>query len=154
MTKQLKIDEILEFHNCIIEIIKKYQFRDRNEMTCHGISVSQCYVLETIYSYGELTMKDLAKRMHLAVSTITRITDQLEKKKYVVRNKNPADLREKYLKLTEKGKKIFLKSWQNVFDSEKEILQKIKPENRKELINLLKELNRSVDIWQSSCKTK
>ncbi len=146
--------ETKEFHDTIISLIKKYQFRDRNEITCYGISVSQCYILETLYSHGSMTMKEIAKSMHLAISTITRLVDQLEKKKYVVREQNPDDLRERRLKLTNEGKDIFLRSWDAVFESEKMIFEKIKPEHRQILINLLKELNNSVDHWQKSCRIK
>ena len=146
--------ETKEFHDTIISLIKKYQFRDRNEITCYGISVSQCYILETLYSSGSMTMKELAKSMHLAISTITRLIDQLENKRYVVREHNPNDLRERRLRLTKDGENIFLKSWNAVFESEKMIYEKIKPEHRELLINLLKELNSSVDHWQNSCKIK
>ena len=146
--------DVEEFHNTIIDLIKKYQFRDRNEVACMGMSVSQCYILETLYFHGSMNMKDLACKMHLAISTITRIVDQLERKKYINRLRNENDLREKFISLTKSGEKIFLKSWENVFKSEKKIFEKIKPEHRKPMLDLLKELNKSVDFWQCSCKTK
>lgn len=146
--------ETKEFHETIISLIKKYQFRDRNEITCYGISVSQCYILETLYSHSNMTMKDVAASMHLAISTITRLIDQLEKKGFVIREQNPDDLRERRLSLTKEGEDIFLRSWNAVFESEKKIFEKIKPEHRLILINLLKELNSSVDHWQNSCKVK
>jgi len=154
MTPRSFTQDVKEFHNTIIEIIKKYQFRDRNEITCYGISVSQCYILETLYSHGSMTMKDLSCKMHLAISTITRVVDQLEKNKYVIRAQDKIDTRKRNIKLTKKGENIFLKSWESVFESEKEIFERIKPEHRKLLINLLKDLNKSVELWQNSCKVK
>jgi DNA-binding MarR family transcriptional regulator len=144
--------DVEEFHNSIVELIKKYQFRDRNEITCFGISVSQCYVLETLHFHGAITMNKLAEQMHLSISTITRVVDQLEGKKLVTRKQHPGDSRSRIIKLTPKGEKVFLQSWANVFESEKKIFENIKPEHRKVLLSLLKDLNHSVDQWQNTCK--
>ncbi|MEE9449644.1 MAG: MarR family transcriptional regulator [Ignavibacteriaceae bacterium] len=146
--------DVEEFHKSIIELIKKYQFRDRNEITNFGISVSQCYVLETLHFQGPLIMKKLAEQMHLTISTITRVVDQLERKNLVRRKQHPEDSRVRMIKLTSKGEKVFLKSWANVFESEKKIFENIKPGHRKVLLLLLKDLNNSVDQWQSTCKIK
>lgn len=146
--------DVEEFHNNIVELIKKYQFRDRNEITCCGISVSQCYVLEALHFQGAITMNKLAQQMHLSISTITRVVDQLEGKKLVTRKQHPKDSRARIIKLTPKGEKVFLQSWTNVFESEKKIFENIKPEHRKVLLSLLKDLNHSVDQWQNSCKIK
>ena len=147
-------EDVIEFHNTLIDLIKKYQFRDRNQGTCYGISVSQCYILETLNSFGGLTMNELATKMHLDISTVSRIVENLLVKKLVTKNKGLDDQRIRRLMLTEKGKELFLKSWTEVLASEKRIIEKIKPENRRELIDLLKELNRSVDSWQKSCNIK
>jgi DNA-binding MarR family transcriptional regulator len=143
--------DVEKFHSLIIELIKKYQFRDRNEVTAWGISVSQCYVLETLHFKGALTMKNLAEQMHLTISTITRLVDQLERKKLVKREQDPTDLRVRLITLTTKGESVFLKSWKNVFESEKRIFNNIMPEHRKVLLVLLKDLNGAVDEWQCSC---
>ena len=146
--------DVEEFHNSIIDLIKKYQFRDRNEVTTYGISVSQCYVLETLHFNKGLTMKQLANQMHLTISTITRVVDQLERKKLIERRQDDKDLRIRRIVLTPKGEEIFLKSWTNVFESEKKIFENIRPDHRKVLLSLLKDLNDSVDQWQDTCKIK
>ena len=101
--------DVEEFHNSIVELIKKYQFRDRNELTSFGISVSQCYVLETLHFQGALTMKKLAEQMHLTISTITRLVDQLEEKKLVTRKQHHEDSRIRMIRLTAKGRGQFEK---------------------------------------------
>jgi DNA-binding MarR family transcriptional regulator len=151
---KIRDQDIIEFHKTIMDLIKKYQFRNRNQITCYGISVSQCYILETLYTYGPLTMKELAKKMHLDISTITRVVKHLVNKKLVTKNQGLDDLRIRRLILTENGKDLYMTCWKSVFESEKKILEKIKPESRGALIGLLKELNRSVDQWQQSCKVR
>jgi MarR family transcriptional regulator, 2-MHQ and catechol-resistance regulon repressor len=144
--------QVESFHQQIVELIKRYQFRDRDRILCHGISVSQCYVLETLRSNGTLTVNELANKMYLSISTITRVVDQLVKKQYVTRQEDTADRRVRVLALTKAGEVIFQKSWGNVFESEKQILQNFPPENREMLIDFLQKLNQSVESWQNSCQ--
>jgi hypothetical protein len=35
------------------ELLRKFQMRDRNEITCCGVSVSQCYTLDLLAGYGK-----------------------------------------------------------------------------------------------------
>jgi DNA-binding MarR family transcriptional regulator len=58
------------------------------------------------------------------------------------------------LKLTEAGEEIFQKSWGNVFESEKQILENFPHENREMLIDFLQKLNQAVESWQNSCQVE
>lgn len=152
MGQKNTIDEqVQRFHNEIVEVIKKYQFRDRNQMTCCGISVSQCYVLESLHRHGSLTMQRLAEKLHLKISTVTRIVEQLVKKGYATREEGENDRRFRLIKLTPDGLAVFHEAWQNVFESEKMILEQFPPESRELLIRFLRELSQAVTGWQSCC---
>jgi DNA-binding MarR family transcriptional regulator len=144
--------QVTEFHEQIVDLVKKYQFRDRDQVLNCGISVSQCYILETLHTHGALTVGEIAKKMYLSISTVTRVVDQLVKKKYVVREEGSKDHRVHFTKLTATGEKIYQQSWQNIFQSEKMILENFEPENRAMLIDFLKKLNAAVQQWQNQCK--
>ena len=144
-------DQAEKFHYEIVELIKKYQFRDRNRMTCCGVSVSQCYVLETLHRFGPLTMNDLADKMYLKISTMTRVVEQLVIKGYATREEDNKDRRFRRIRLTENGEKVYKASWENVFGSEKTILNHFPPEQRETLIQFLRQLNRAVEEWRSCC---
>jgi len=146
--------QVADFHKQIVELVKKYQFRDRDQILSHGISVSQCYILETLYSHGSITVGLLAEKMYLSISTITRVVDQLVKKGYVKREQDTNDRRIHVNKITKAGEKVYLKSWENIFESEKAILNNFNPEQRALLIDFLKKLNQSVSEWHNSCKVK
>lgn len=143
--------QVEQFHREMVELIKKYQFRDRNEMTCCGMSVSQCYVLETLHRCGPLTMNALAEKMYLKISTMTRVVEQLVIKKYVTRVEDVKDRRFRHIQLTKEGEAAFDASWKNVFASEKTILENFPEAQRDMLIQLLKQLNRAVEDWRSCC---
>jgi hypothetical protein len=36
--------------------VSVYQFRDRDRICCHDVSVTQCYALETIVEHGPLRL--------------------------------------------------------------------------------------------------
>ena len=97
------------FHHEMVALVKKYQFRDRNEITCCGVSVSQCYVLELLHFEGALTMQKLAEQMHLSVSTITRVVEGLVKKGYVHREEDAKDRRVRRVRLTGEGEPAIVK---------------------------------------------
>ncbi|MFC2134752.1 MarR family winged helix-turn-helix transcriptional regulator [Bacteroidota bacterium] len=150
VTKQ----QVEGFHNEIVELIKKYQFRDRNEMVCCGVSVSQCYVLETLHRNGPMPMQKLAKKMHLSISTITRVVEPLVKQKFISREEDPGDHRVRVMKLTKAGEQIFLQTWNKVFESEKIILENFPEEHRDMLVEFLKKLNQAFGNWQECCSKK
>ena len=152
MSQKTTDNQILQFHRQIVELIKKYQFRDRNQICCFGISVSQCYVLETLHTHGALTMNELAKKMYLKISTMTRVVEQLVKKKYVRREEGLNDRRVRFINLTKQGRAIYKKAWENIFESEKMILKNIPSEHKAVLIDALKKLNQAVSSWQSCCE--
>ena len=147
-------EQVERFHHEIVELIKKYQFRDRNEMCCHGISVSQCYTLETLHRFGPLSMQILANKMHLSISTVTRVVKPLVKQQLISREEDPNDHRVRVMKLTKEGEEIFLKTWSNVFTSEKIILENFPQEQREILIELLQKLNKAFGNWKSCCIKK
>ncbi|MCP4723581.1 MAG: MarR family transcriptional regulator [bacterium] len=145
MSDKNKYDKQIEiFHKEIVELVKKYQFRDRNQVICCGVSVSQCYILETLNTYGSMNVQDLADKMHLKISTITRVLDQLVKKEFVTRIQDPKDMRYRLVELTKEGRKIHNKLWSTVFASEKAIFDDIEPENREVVLDLLRKLNCSL----------
>ncbi len=152
MNQKTTDNQILQFHQQIVELIKKYQFRDRNQICCFGISVSQCYILETLHTHGPLTMNELAKKMYLKISTITRVVEQLVKKNYVKREEGLNDRRVRLINLTNEGKAIYKKAWENIFESEKVILKSIPSEHKTVLIDVLRKLNQAVSSWQSCCE--
>lgn len=137
-----------ELHQIVTELVKKYQFRDRHEICCYGISVSQCYALEAISRRGQITMGELAGQLHLTVSTMTRIVDQLVAKGLVKRWFDPNDRRVCCVALTASGRKLIEQIRGELLATEKEILKGIRPEARTELLSALKQLSGAVDRWR------
>ena len=101
------IDEAAErLHRLTKELIRRYQFRDWNQICCYGISISQSHILDVLAEAGDLTMQQLARRMFKSVSTMTRVVAQLVKRGHVTRRKDPEDGRVVRVAITPQGKAI------------------------------------------------
>ena len=88
------------------ELVRGYQFRDRESICCHGVSVSQCYTLDALDRNGPLSMGALAAQLHVEISTMTRIVDYLVKNKLATRVTGPNDRRVCQVKIIAKGRSL------------------------------------------------
>ncbi len=138
-------------HRATKELIKRYQFRDRNQICCHGLSVSQCYVLDALAEEGDLTMQRLAGQMHLAVSTMTRVVAQLVRRGYARRRRDPEDGRVVHVTITPRGKEIMAAINRSLLESQKAILKALPPHQWGGAIAVVEALGRGVREWQAAC---
>jgi MarR family 2-MHQ and catechol resistance regulon transcriptional repressor len=97
-----------QLHKAVKGLVQKYQCRDRNDICCYGISVSQCYTLDTIEEHGTWPMQALAEQLRLAISMVTRIVDQLVDKGLVEHQSALWDRRVCQVWLTEAGTRLFV----------------------------------------------
>jgi MarR family 2-MHQ and catechol resistance regulon transcriptional repressor len=136
-------------HRAVSELVRRYQFRDRNEICCFGISVSQCYALEALGQASELTMGALASQMRLSVSTMTRVVDQLVKNGLVRRTIGREDHRVCCVGPTPAGRGLLARISAELLDSERAILEGIPAEHRESVIHALEELASAIDRWRA-----
>jgi DNA-binding MarR family transcriptional regulator len=146
---QVRDDELRSFHSAFTELVRKYQFRDRCETACHGLSVSQCHALEELAEAGSLRMGELASRLHLSVSAVTRVADQLVAKELVVRMADPDDRRANRLKPSPAGVALFERIRSELLRWQREVLEEHPPQVRKALVECLEQLAQAVDRWRS-----
>lgn len=86
-----------------------FQFRDRDRICCHDVSVTQCYALEALAVHGELTLNQLAAELYLDKSTASRVVDALVAKGYAGRRPHPEDGRAVQLTVTRAGRRLYEK---------------------------------------------
>src|SRR3954471_19691041 len=82
-----------DLHTAVADLVRVYQFRDRDRICCHDISVTQCYALETLVEHGPLRLGALAERLFLDKSTTSRVVRALVKKGYVQHGTDKDDAR-------------------------------------------------------------
>jgi len=133
------------------DLLRKFQMRDRNEITCCGVSVSQCYTLDTLGEHGEMSMVQLARKMFLDKSTMTRVVDGLIERALVERRFDDKDRRVIYIALTVAGRKVLEGIRRQQMGSLRLILERIPITERQKLLEGLEIFSSAVQDWWNTC---
>jgi len=138
-------------HRLTKDLIRRYQFRDWNQICCYGISISQSHILDTLAEEGDLSMQQLARRMFKSVSTMTRVVAQLVRRGYVKRRQVPEDRRVVHVSITPQGKAIVGAVNRDLIETQKAILQAIPAQQWEGAFKMLEALARGARRWQETC---
>ena len=138
-------------HRLSQELIRRYQFRDWNQICCYGISISQSHILDVLAMEGDLTMQQLARRMFKSVSTMTRVVAQLVRRGYVKRRQDPADRRVVHVSITPQGKAIVAAIGRDLIETQKAILQAVPRDQWDGAFAVLEALATGARRWQEAC---
>src|SRR5215207_9105199 len=125
-------DEVLAVHEALSDLVRVYQFRDRDRICCHDVSVTQCYALEALVRRGPSTLNDVAAELYLDKSTASRVVAALERKKYVARSPNPSDGRSVLLRTTPAGQRLYERIRDGLLEEERQLLKEFPPEVRRD----------------------
>ena len=138
-------------HRLTKELIRRYQFRDWNQICCYGISISQCHILDVVAEEGDLTMQQLARRMFKSVSTMTRVAGQLVREGYIKRRQDPEDRRVVHVSITPQGKAILTAIHRDMVETQKAILSAIPEREWVGAFKVLEALAQGAQRWQETC---
>jgi MarR family 2-MHQ and catechol resistance regulon transcriptional repressor len=125
------------------DLLRVYQFRDRDRMGYHGLTITQSYVMEAVIRRGQLTLNDLAAEMNLDKSTLSRVVDGLVRKGAVQRIANPADARSTLIEATRSGKQRRSRIEADIAAENAKVLSGFSPTVRRQLITLIERLTRA-----------
>lgn len=114
-------------HSALSDLVRVYQFRDRDKICCYDISVTQCYALETLVEKGPLRSQALADVLMLDKSTTTRVVDALVRKNYVERQQDTDDARAVSLRVTRSGRALYEKINQELIAQQAALLCDLDP---------------------------
>ena len=132
-------------HAAVADLVRVYQFRDRDRICCHDISVTQCYALETLVEHGPLRLSALAERLFLDKSTTSRVVNALVKKGYVDQGPDAQDGRAIALSATRKGRGLCARITDDLVDQQKQLLQDLDPDVRAGVVRVLRRLAEAAD---------
>ena len=141
-TGRLDADAV-DLHTALSELVRVYQFRDRDRICCHDISVTQCYALEALIRRGPSGLNELAAELYLDKSTASRVVATLERKKYVTRERHPEDGRAVILSASPAGKRLYERIRTDLVAETRELLRDFEPEVRKGAARLILQLARA-----------
>jgi DNA-binding MarR family transcriptional regulator len=128
------------FYQAFAELVRGYQFRDREGICCHGLSVSQCYTLEALESHGPSTMSELAGHMFLELSSMTRIVDHLVANRLAKRSQDTNDRRVCRVQITRQGRVLAARIRGELVKEHELMLREIPAESREAVISAMSHL--------------
>lgn len=143
-TKALQTDA-LRLYEALSELVRVYQFRDRDKICCHDISVTQCYALEALVRSGPRTLNELAAELFLDKSTASRVVTTLQRKGYVTRTEHPDDRRAVLVATTTAGERLCTRIQQDLINETRELLKDFEPAVREAAPALLHRLAKAAE---------
>lgn len=129
-----------DLYEALTDLVRVYQFRDRNFICCHDISVTQCYALDALVRGGTMTLGSLAATLMLDKSTTSRVVDALDRKGYVKRTVHPDDGRVVRLTATVRGRNLHATVRRELLEEERAIIEGLPADVRRATIGVVREL--------------
>lgn len=131
--------------DAIADLVRVYQFRDRDRICCHDISVTQCYALETLVEHGPMRLNDLTERLFLDKSTTSRVVRSLVKKGYVEQQPDARDGRATALSATRSGRSLCARITDDLVEQQKALLADLDPDVRAGVVNVIRRVAQAAD---------
>lgn len=129
----------------VADLVRVYQFRDRDSICCHDVSVTQCYALETLVAHGPMRLRTLAERLFLDKSTTSRVVATLVRKGYVEQKADARDGRATTLSATRQGQRLCTRIADDLVAQQKQLLEDLDPEVRAGVVQVVRRLAQAAD---------
>ena len=130
----------------VADLVRVYQFRDRDRICCHDISVTQCHALEMLVEHGPMRLAELTERLFLDKSTTSRVVGALVKKGYVRQQPDARDGRAIGLSATRAGRSLCARITDDLVEQQKELLEELEPEVRARVVDVIRRLAHAADL--------
>ena len=141
-----------KFPELIGQLIRQLSLLNRDQVICYGVTLQQCYILDTLERNGQLTMNELSRLQNVSVSTMTRAIDVLVRDGIVERAASPGDRRKVCIRLTEpKGVKLANQLKQCTIDYTMIILGRIPEDKREQVIESMELLLEAIGGINEKC---
>jgi len=105
-----------------------------------GLGVKEFGALSVLADEGPLSQQRLGQRMRVDRTTMVLVVDELERKGFVKRQRNPNDRRAYALQATAHGRRVLKRATEAAERAEAEFLARISAADRRQLKELLRRL--------------
>jgi len=127
---------VKEIDKLFQDIIKKIS-SETNKLLPENMTSSQFFLLKFIYCHEKCKAADIAKNLCISPAAVTNIVDRLYKNNWIEKVRSDKDRRIVWLKLSKKGKELYLKAREKKYELLAEILNNITFEEMYLLKNIL-----------------
>ncbi len=112
----MKLRKTVAMISRISDKTNRFIIKELEKKGIRGIVPSHGGILMVLFSYKQITMKELAQKIHRSKPTVTILVDKLTKFGYVYKQKSDTDSRVTYITLSEKGR-AFQKDFEAISQS-------------------------------------
>lgn len=140
----MKASYLDDFRSTLRDFIREVD--KANNLNSCEVTESQCHALLEISSSKNLTVNQLADKLNLDKSTVSRTVDNLQKNKLIKRTTNKLNRREVVLNVTNQG--ITLVSKINSTNNQyfEEVFESIKTEELSQFLATLKQVTQNMNL--------
>lgn len=132
-------------HQALSHLVRVYQFRDRDRICCHDVSVTQCYALEVLVERGALRSVALTEALKLDKSTTSRVVDALVRKGYVEKTPDADDARAVSLRVTPAGRALYERINGELIAQQAELIRGLDADVRAGATEIIRRLARAAE---------
>ncbi|MCK9422343.1 MAG: MarR family transcriptional regulator [Bacteroidales bacterium] len=97
--------QVSEFRRILRHFERELEFQNQSGCCC-GVTLTQCHALMELALNDNITMNELADRLHLDKSTVSRTVDNLVQADLIDRKIPASNRRTTMIKLTKKGRSV------------------------------------------------
>lgn len=133
--------------NVTFNLLANCQEKEVRLAELHGLTQAEFRCLRLFGTDESLNNKQIAERMNLSPSRLTRIIDGLVKKEYILREINPNDRRNMIVELSKKGQALVTQLNKAYINIHSEILEDIDPDQHLPLITAMNQLLTALEKW-------
>ena len=146
-TKKSKNENATKLADLTFKLLANCQEKEARLAENYGLTQSEFRCLRLFNKNDVLNNKQVAERMNLSPSRLTRIIDGLVAKDYIIRQIEPSDRRNMKVELSKRGKVIVQKLNDAYVKIHQEILEDINKSQHKPLINAMENLLVALQKW-------
>ena len=132
--------QINEFDDLVTQLKFKLHSGDSACLTDHCMTPGQFFTGCILRNHINLTMSELAEKLHTSLSTVTGLIDRMVKNKYVERNRVDTDRRLVKVRLSKKGIKTIDKMQLQKMQNLRSMLSVLNEKDRVQYLKLMRKL--------------
>ncbi|MGG0644470.1 MarR family transcriptional regulator [Sporosarcina gallistercoris] len=121
------------------KMIVKWQQRSDNDL-----GISHILVLQELLNEGESRPSDIAKKLNFTPASLTHLAMKLTNQGLIVRRQAEEDKRTKYLSITESGKELVQKAYNDGIEVRRELFSHISQEEQQVMLAIYRKLDEAL----------
>jgi DNA-binding MarR family transcriptional regulator len=104
-TQQVDAAEAARLHQLLMDVVRAAGLLQPDQtLAGHPVSLSQAFALHELDAATPLSQRDLAERLGLEKSSVSRLAAEMERNALLVRERDPDNHRQYRLRLTDHGR--------------------------------------------------